>query len=103
MVLNNVIRIAQWNSRSFKARIPEIIYHSSNFDIFIISETWLNMTDNIYIIGFDVVRQDRVGRSGGGVLILVRSSLRYQVLKVMNNCQDRLEISTCLRRCDIFQ
>lgn len=92
MVLINVIRIAQWNSRSFKARIPEIIYHSSNFDIFIISKAWLNMTDNIYIIGFDVVRQDRVGRSGGGVLILVRSSLRYQVLKVVNNCQDRLEV-----------
>lgn len=79
MAANNCIRIAQWNSRSIKTRIPEICYHS-NFDIFLISETWLTMVDQIYVKGFDVVKRDRFGRPGGGVLILVRSSLKYQML-----------------------
>ena len=89
---HNTLRIAQWNSRSIVTRIPELTYHANNLDIFIIAETWLTPEIQVQIKGFDVVRQDRVGRQGGGVLILIRNSLKYRQMMVMNNCQGRLEV-----------
>lgn len=87
--MSGSLRIAQWNARSIKSKIPELLFRSNNFDLFIMSETWLALMDKICIKGFDVVRQDRFGQSGGGVLILIKSSLRYQIINVINNCQGR--------------
>lgn len=90
--MSGSLRIAQWNARSIKSKIPELLFRSNNFDLFIISETWLTPLDKICIKGFDVVRQDRFGYSGRGVLILIRSSLRYQIINVIDNCQGRIEV-----------
>ena len=48
------------------------------FDIFTISETWLNSEitdDEISIPGYTFSRNDRNGRSGGGTLAFVRNGI----------------------------
>lgn len=90
--MTNTLRVAQWNARSLKSKILEIIYRSNNFDAFFISETWLTPLDEIRVRGFDVVRSDRLCRSGGGVLILIRSEIKYQILDVAYNCGGKVEV-----------
>lgn len=58
----------------------------------IISETWVDFRDSIYFNGFDVIRKDRLGRGGGGVLILVRSSLKYVSIDFIPDCHGNIEI-----------
>lgn len=86
------LRIIQWNAKSIKYKINELSHNSLDFDIIIISETWLDVTD-INIRGFDVIRKDRMGRRGSGVLIFIRSSLKYSLVEDILDLQGTME--TC--------
>lgn len=91
--MSQALKIIQWNLRSFKHKCNELINYSRYTDIFIISETRLDFRDSITFKGFDIIRKDRIDRRGGGVLILVRSNLKYLILEDIPDCQGRLE--TC--------
>ena len=59
----------------------EIISH--NYDIVAIYETWLEksiVNSSIRIDGYDLVRCDRTGRLGGGVLIYFKSTIAARIL-----------------------
>lgn len=86
------LKILQWNVRGIKNKLYELAHIANNFDIFIISETWLNLTNKVKLRGFDVVREDRLYAEGGGVAIFVRNGIKYSILKVdgMN-----LDIEVC--------
>lgn len=47
--------------------------------------------DNISIKGFDVIRKDRIGKRGGGVLILVRSNIKYSIINDTPDCQGKIK------------
>lgn len=51
---------------------------SKDFDIILLSETWLEPETRWLVRNFDVIRSDRIGRRGGGVAVLVRNGVRYR-------------------------
>lgn len=57
-------------------------------DIVCVCETWLNSrTDNnvLTIDGYDLIRNDRIGRLGGGVLMYVKHGLNHKILDLSEN------------------
>jgi len=68
-----------------------LVYYVADTDVFLISETWLDPKDQITFKGFDIVRKDRIDRRGGGVLIMVCSNLKYNIMENIPDCQGNLE------------
>ena len=87
------LNVLYLNARSIKAFVPldddpsrkvckmsilqELVY-SNDYDVVSICETWLNdsvMSAEI-LTGYNIYRKDRPGRTGGGVLIAVKSDIR---------------------------
>lgn len=85
------MKILQWNCRSFKAKLVEFSYQIRNYDIAILSETWLTCFDSVIIKGFDIIRKDRIGHRGGGVGILIKNGLKYNIRNV-SDCNNSLEV-----------
>jgi hypothetical protein len=56
---------------------PEFQKRSQNTDVIILSETWLDEGENVYLKGFDVVRKETNENAGGGVAIFVNNKLKY--------------------------
>ena len=89
------ITLAHLNVRSLKNRehflqIKDMI-HEENYDIFAVSESWLNSTvrnAEVEITGYSLSPLDRFGKSGGGVCVYVKSTLKYTVLKDLTEISD---------------
>lgn len=63
---------------------------SNDFDIFCISETWLNSTipDNSVIIeGYNILRRDRSDSRGGGVAMYIKKSIDYSPIPSSRNIE----------------
>ena len=78
------LKVALLNIRSIYNKIDslKLLLNEKPFDIFTISETWLNsyITDGeISIPGYTFSRNDWNGRSGGGTLALVRDGIPYKI------------------------
>jgi hypothetical protein len=56
---NQPIMIVQWDCRSIRSKFPELQKKSQNIDVIILSETWLDEAENVYLKGFDVVRRQK--------------------------------------------
>ena len=90
----NNIKIAHLNVRSLKNREHFIQVKDnviSNFDIFTISETWLdNSVSNleIEIPGYDIFRVDRQDKRGGSVCAYVRQSFKTVILNEISGISD---------------
>lgn len=71
-----------------------------NVSAFVITESWLKgyiSNKSIEIDGFNVVRNDRVGRRGGGVAIYLNANLKYKT--IANSVKSDIEylfIEVCL-------
>lgn len=87
------LKIIQWNARSIRSKVSFLRRYSSTGDIFLISETHLEGNQNFILPGFDSIHWNRVGKGGGGVAILIRSSLKYEKYpKKLYDCDSKLEI-----------
>lgn len=76
-------KISHLNVRSITHKMDSIrlLLKDKTFDIFTVSETWLNprITDaEITIPGYSVVRKDRTSR-GGGVAIFIRDEIPFKI------------------------
>lgn len=71
-------RLIQWNAKSILLRYNELCRYTSQYNLFIISETWLTTDKSFIVKGFDTVRRDRENRKGGGVMILINNSIKYK-------------------------
>lgn len=78
------------NSQSICARkmtkIEELrnIAMISKVDVMCVCESWLNETipnDVLFIENYVILRNDRVGRLGGGILVYLRKDLKYRILE----------------------
>jgi len=61
-----------------KLRLLQDLVYGHDFDIICLTETWLNNSINDHEIlptGYSIYRHDRAGRTGGGTLTAVKSSL----------------------------
>lgn len=81
------------NSQSICARkfckVEELrkIAEVSNVDIICVSETWLtDRTNNsvVAIDGYEIVRHDRIGRIGGGILLYIKTGIHFNVISKSN-------------------
>jgi hypothetical protein len=67
---NQPIKIVQWNCRSLRSSFPQFEERSQNIGVIIISETWHDEREIVYLKVFDVVRKERNERVGGIVATL---------------------------------
>ena len=77
------LKVGHLNIRSIYNKIDslKLLLNEKPFDIFTISETWLNsdiIDGEISIPGYTFSRNDRNGRSGGGTLAFVRDAIPYK-------------------------
>ena len=84
---NNKIKVVQWNANGIKDRIIEFYYFltTNNIHIACICETFLK--DNIQLHthpNYRIERLDRNDRPRGGVAIIIKNSINYELLPHIN-------------------
>ena len=86
------LTIIQLNVRgitSKQMKVKELIdtsIKSNTPDIILLCETWLNpFSPGLTIAGYDTYQNDRIGKKGGGVAILVSTRLRHQKIQTTNH------------------
>ena len=83
------VNIMQWNAEGAsnkKIALAERL-HQEEIDVACLQETHLKATQRFSMRGYQVFRQDREGRSKGGVAILVKNSIPAQEFCVNTNNQ----------------
>ena len=81
--LNRNLHIVQWNARSIKQNICDftIALYTSKPDIAAIQETFLKPNTKYKkdpaFISYDIIRKDRLDRTRGGLMMLIRKNLIY--------------------------
>src|SRR5215813_3014492 len=78
------------NARSIRNKLNEFKaeLHEIQPDIVGISETWLTDKDSDLIMnntGYAIIRRDRVDRKDGGVMIMIKSGIHYDIDHTGNN------------------
>lgn len=87
-----MFKILQWNCQSIKHKKPELELRSVNYDLILITETWLNIsTPKFKIKNFDTIRNDRSLGKGGGTAILVKGSIKYCEFPLQNKINNKIE------------
>ena len=89
------LKIANLNVRSLKTRshllqVRELM-REKDYNVLAVSESWLNSTvtnAEVEIDGYKLTRLDRLGKSGGGVCVYTRSSLKVKRLKDMSEISE---------------
>lgn len=81
----NFLKAAHVNTQSLLCHIDEFrnIFDTALLDIILVSETWLKPYINdtsVSLTGYNVFRNDRLHKGGGGVAIYVKSHLPTSVL-----------------------
>lgn len=83
---HNGLNICHINAGSFSSKYT-VLYQmlsSSNIDVIMVSESWLNESISsilVHFLGFNLFRNDR-GSRGGGVCISVRENFSAKVIYV---------------------
>lgn len=96
-------KLAHINARSLSAGFNNIKENilENDYNIFLISETWLSDTiDNraVEIEGYHLVRADRTGR-GGGVGIYLKKTVQFELLEVSkSNFSEQLWIKILIHK-----
>lgn len=81
------LKIAHFNPGSLIRHIDEFreVLRNVPLDIIAISETWFNDKKHnnmiVAISGYNLVRNDRTNKRGGGVAIYVRDNIKFRVIK----------------------
>lgn len=84
---NDRLHYCHVNAGSIPPKIDEFrsVFENTNLDIVIASETWLKSYHSdisIELPGFKAIRNDRYAKRSGGVILYIRESLNYKVVKV---------------------
>ncbi|KAL0869894.1 hypothetical protein ABMA27_006094 [Loxostege sticticalis] len=81
------LNIVHINAQSIPAHYPDLLaaFGSKSVHVVLVSETWLKpcLPSTSYSLpGFQLVRNDRIVRSGGGIAMYVRSHIPFSVVDV---------------------
>ena len=71
-------KILQWNCRSIKNKIHNLRNIVDEYDIILLSETWLNQHSYINIPNYHIIRRDRIAGQHGGVAIFIKKNIPFQ-------------------------
>lgn len=77
------IKILNWNARSVRAKKFELcnFLTQMNIDVGVITETRLNPSINFSLPNHTFIRLDRPNQVGGGVAIIIKRGIRYNVIQ----------------------
>lgn len=92
MPVKNSFKLLQRNAKSILPKRNEFLYYIADFNIVLVSETWLTPSRSFVVGGFDSIRKDRVGRSGGGVMIMIKHDIKYRTVDLTHDCNSKLEV-----------
>lgn len=97
------------NAQSIPAHFPDILssFVNNNIPAILISESWLKplLPSMAYtLLGYHLIRSDRIQRSGGGVAIYLRSQIPFNIVNVSlhNACPEHLFIEITLSNTKIL-
>lgn len=75
-----LLRVMYWNARSVNQRKAELEKILVDYDLFVCVESWLTNDDKFEVSGFKTVNLNKMNTRGGGILYLIRNSLKYEVI-----------------------
>lgn len=80
------LNIVTWNARGIKNKSIELFQFllAYNVHICLVSETWLNSNVSISHQEFNIYRNDRDSRRGGGVAIIIRKHISHLTIPIVN-------------------
>ena len=81
------LKLAHVNIRSCRNKEVEIslILKENDIDILTLNETWLKKNFKLDIPNYTITRNDRPSRQGGGVAILVRNDIKFDIIDTCSN------------------
>lgn len=96
-------KIAHINARSILAGFAGFrdTLVENDYDIFLVSESWLGAEvedDFVSIGGYDLVRDDRVGRRGGGVCMYIKNDLKFELIELGQYSYEQLWIKLTISK-----
>ncbi|XP_058789072.1 uncharacterized protein LOC131663037 [Phymastichus coffea] len=71
----------QWNCRSVGKKY-NFFNEAYKYDIILLIETWLDNTKSFKLKGFNTIRFDRKAGEGGGIAILVKENIFYDIAEI---------------------
>ena len=82
---NRLLNVCHLNAQSVPSHFNDLYeaFYDSNVHAVLISETWLKpqlLSTSYQLPGFVLIRNDRVGKGGGGVAIYLRSDFPYKII-----------------------
>ena len=83
------LKVLQWNCNGLIAHLNEFKHHLSQnlYDVICLQETFLKPNKNFSLTGFSVVRRDRTDSQKGGLITLIRDSLKYTEISSPDNIE----------------
>lgn len=84
-------KILQWNCQSICNKRQELEMRFGDYDILLLSETWLKPNTRWLLRGFDIIRFDRPNRQHGGAAVLVRNGIKYSILDNIYTANNKIE------------
>ena len=88
---NFQLHILQWNCHSVRNKLPTLRSIANDYDIILLSETWLNDVNNLHIPNFTTLRKDRTSSEHGGFGILTKSNITFLQEKNIFHQENQLE------------
>ena len=104
------LKLTHINTRSCRNKEVEmsLFLKENDIDILSFNETWLKSNFKLDIPNYTIARRDRLKRQGGGVAILVRNDIKFDIIDLcssintdneaitilLKNSQDSISIST---------
>ena len=92
------LKLAHINIRSCRNKEVEIslFLKENDIDILTLNETWLKNNFKLDIPNYTITRKDRPSRQGGGVAILVRYDIKFDIIDTYSNINtDNEAITIC--------
>lgn len=98
--LQKGLKICHNNIRSLLPKIDEFetTYLDGKLDVMGVTETWLHkyVDDNLICNNqYDLIRNDRKGKKGGGLCMFIKKTLKYEVVNgslIDSDCEIQLII-----------
>ena len=94
------LKLAHINIRSCRNKEVEIslFLKENDIDILSLNETWLKSNFKLDIPNYTIARRDRLRRQGGGVAILVRNDIKFDIIDPCSTLNTDNEAITILLR-----
>ena len=98
------LKLAHINIRSCRNKEVEIslFLKENDIDILSLNETWLKSNFKLDIPNYTIARRDRLRRQGGGVAILARNDIKFDIIDPCSTSNTDNEAITTLLKNSLY-